>query len=274
MHFSLYYILLSSLFGAALLFGVNAFRTVRGQHSRWREFSWSTTHYYLYLLPLVLPLVLWLALYPDREQAYFFIACAVLGVIGESGFSLYWNTFFREPFWHYFVHTIWGQYTSLLNFIPWAIGGVLYLGVARLAGFEPHIEELSAFWIIFSSSLAALIVARLIWKTMHRRGSVRFRHEGAIPYLIVLLPILAAIGGTDYFFPDARILEAAAFFGLGAWVVEYFFGKGIVFFLGKRLWAYNYMATDNGHITPLSILPFALAGFWFMTVYYLVISIA
>lgn len=272
MHFSVFYIMLSAFFGAALLLSVNALRSIRGKRVRWCGFTWSTYHYYLYLLPLVMPLALWLALYPDRRQALFFIAAAILGVIGESGFSLYWNSFFREPFWHYFVHTIWGQYTSLLNFVPWAIGGVLYLGVSKLARFEPRIEELSAFWIIFASSLISLIAARLVWKALHERSSIHFRHQGVIPYLIVLLPIVAAVGGTAYFFPDARILEAAAFFGLGAWVVEYFFGKGIVFFLGKRLWAYNFMATDNGHITPLSIIPFALGGFWFMTVYYLVVS--
>jgi hypothetical protein len=265
-----FYIAGSILLGFILLFAVNAVRSLKGEKPKWHSFEWSTLSYYCFLLPFVIPILAWLFLYPNTHLAVFFALSAVLGVLGESAFSLYWHSFFTEPFWHYSIGTFWRQYSSILNFIPWAVGGILYLGVARFVHFTPNAEELSLFWITFFFSLVGLVLLRHCYKLIRGRTSITFKRITIPAYVIALLPLLLPIVVTASLFPSSNICTTAIFFGVGAWIVEYLFGKGCVYFVSRRLWVYNHVAWDEGHITPLSIIPFAFGGFWFMTLYYLI----
>ena len=74
--------------------------------------------------------------------------------------------------------------------------------------------------------------------------------------------MLLAIAVCTLAYGNIFILIAVAF-GLIGGLAEYLFGKATELFISKKLWAYNHMAMNKGHFTPLSLIFFSLAGFYF-----------
>lgn len=206
--------------------------------------------YYLLLLPVVIAFILFTIINKQENLIIFFTLAGIAGVIGETVFSIWWKLFFKKPFWTYSVQTLYKSYTSTLNFIPWAIGGVIYIAIAEYINYVPSTQNLTIFW--FSYLILVLIT---------------FLSKINENYFLFILPVVIPAIVTGALIP-------LICFGIIACLAEYAFGKVCYCFLSKKLWTYNYRALDNGHFTPLSIIPFSLAGFYFITIYTAIVQIS
>jgi hypothetical protein len=191
----------------------------------------------------------------------YFLVFALSGVIGETVFSFWWHHFFAKRFWVYQVDALFHSYTSLLNFIPWGAGGLLYLSIVGYLRVSPP----RTFYMIFSILVfLSVLVQIFIFNLYYRRNRKDFKfHEVnylnfGLFYLTLFIPVLV----TSFIY-GPWVLGITLAFGVVAGVVEYLFGKSTEFFISKKLWLYQYSSFDKGHFTPLSIPAFALAGFYF-----------
>lgn len=198
-----------------------------------------------------------------------FVVFAVAGVLGEALFSAWWHMFYAKKFWEYRVETLVHGYTSLLNFIPWGVGGLLYILLVNLLTPAQNLvlKNVSSgqgaavpFYIIFSISfLLGLAIQSIVWGMRSGRKFVRVDFEN---YLFFYLPFLLGLSSCAAVYGGQFLFLAVWFAVIGA-ASEYVFGKAVEFYISKKLWVYNYEAVDKGHFTPLSLLPFSLAGFYF-----------
>ena len=190
---------------------------------------------------------------------------AFAGVIGETLFSEWWKAFYAKSFWAYKVEAVAHSYTSFLNFIPWAIGGMLFLNILGITdGATLNYRAIAAaeipFYLIFA--LALLVGLLIQWIVFHSAGINKFKHASLSNYLFFIFPFLLALAVCVLVYSPNFVGIAVAFGILGAFF-EYLFGKACELFISKKLWTYKYLTIDNDHFTPLSLVPFSLAGFYF-----------
>lgn len=249
---------------------------LRGDTFKFTHFKFSVRNYYILMLPLAAP-SLFAAI--SKTSAYpllEFVFLAIAGVVGEVVFSIWWDAMFEKRFWVYRVQTMFKSYTSWLNFIPWAVGANLYLLIWRvfaqfvvdpLNARTPH-TSLPA-WQFAAITFGATLVAEalLLWLWRSARGQ-RFEAKNVsfANYALFCTPILVMLTGLGFIY-STNYFALFAVMAIVAWIAEYMFGKMCHLFLSKRLWSYTYAASDHGHITPLSIIPFGLAGFYFLFIY-------
>ena len=196
-----------------------------------------------------------------------FIVLGLAGIVGETLFSVWWHHFFSKRFWVYTEAPIFHGYTSLLNFIPWAIGGSIFLSIVKsmlgsIGGNFPGLEKI--FSVTF---LVGLVIQIVIFKTLVK---TKF-HKATLGSLVFIYsPIFLSIFTLWQTFGN-QILWISLSFGTIACFTEYLFGKFIQSLLSKKLWLYTYVAVDGGHFTPLSIPFFTLAGFYFWIIVRIII---
>ncbi|OIN93066.1 hypothetical protein COS81_01125 [candidate division WWE3 bacterium CG06_land_8_20_14_3_00_42_16] len=217
-------------------------------------------------------------MYHSLKPLFFFSLFAVAGVFGESIFSFWWDCLFDKRFWVYGVKPIFHSYSSLLNFVPWGAGGMLYLAILEVLGMKflnplYHVSFFSdkPFYVIFSLGFISILIFTFVFAYLARRRKkwgFEFRKVNIANYLTFCLPItiplltLSIFSAIDYFY-------LTVFFGFIAFIFEYLFGKFLVFFISKKFWYYTYFTFDRKHSTVLIILPAAAGGFLFWTVYLL-----
>lgn len=269
------YLLFVGISGVTLLLCVNILRFLQGKHFKIAGFEFSKLHYYIMMSPFLGALILQSILSQSSEQLIIFILFAVAGVIGETLFSLIWHALYEKGFWKYKVQTLFNNYTSLLNFIPWGVGGLLYLQVIRILNiplpddfFASDFGHPLMLWgILFTATLLITFIIRYLQKNRsrdddsHKYTTVTIRNYlvfGA-PFLLSTLTLGIVV--------DLRFVLIGVIFGIYAFVSEYLFGKMCVFFVSKKLWTYTYKTFDNNHATLLALIPFGMAGFYFWTVY-------
>ncbi len=194
-----------------------------------------------------------------------FTVFALAGVIGEVLFSEWWKAFYAKSFWTYKIKTTIHSYTSLLNFLPWGIGGILFLNI--LNAITAPISDASAgsgvdipFYIPFA--LSFLIGFLIQWVIFYGSGMKKFKRANLANYLFFIFPFLLSLTVCGFVY-SLNFIGIAIAFGITASFFEYLFGKATKFFISKKLWTYNHLAIDNGHFTPLVLIPFSLAGFYF-----------
>lgn len=240
-----------------LIAGIASTQLVLHKKVRFDRFAYSSRNYYLLLTPLVIPLVLLWVYTGDLFTPAVFVLCAVGGMLGEVLFSIYWNTIFTTKFWEYKVRTLYHAYSSTLNAIPWGIGGLLYLELATIANFTPPPQKIVFFGSVLLCTVFLTTIYTTMWKKRHHTVTLT-------TYAYAMIPFITALIATSIAYADTTILRVALLFGSVAMVAEYIFGKLSSRCISKKLWVYTHMTYDHGHITPLSFLPFSLAGFWFI----------
>lgn len=242
------------------MLAVNVIRIACGQKPKFSHFHFSTKNYYIFILPFLLPIFL-----GNFQSMVLFAFFGFVGMLGESIFSLWWNTFYSNRFWDYKISTIFNKYSSNLNFVPWGIGGLLYTSLQGSFGFIWNPSYVLLITTTFILSVALYSVTRLSLKkrTFQVHKNVTLKN-----YLWFCFPCFASLALAVRLM-GWQFLYLALAFGLGGIVIEFLFGKACSFFIGHRLWTYNYWSRDKGHITPLSFIPFALAGFYFSLAHYI-----
>jgi hypothetical protein len=264
------------LWGSVLLMIINLKRFLQGKPLKFTQFEFTNFSYHLMMSTFIVDLV-FAALVFDRINALFLFAfLAVTGILGETVFSIIWDTYFDKKFWEYKVSTIFNDYSSLLNFIPWGVGGFLYLtilnAISNVIGERMLSQALSLenfwqwdllrMWLVYGAILLSITVFRIIF--LGSLPKIEFKQVNLGNYIVFVFPFLAAIAYITATDGLHHILIFISFATI-AFIAEYLFGKMCKLFVNKKLWTYTYLTFDHQHITPLAMIPFVMAGYWFWT---------
>ncbi len=265
--FFIYYAISIIVLRLFLLILININRGIKTLPPKFSSFKFSHYSYYLMMSAFVIPVLIWPLITGEDKYTIYFLCFAITGVIGETLLSFLLDTFFDKRFWIYRVDTLLKSYTSSLNFIPWGVGGLIYIGISEFFNFFPTFQELVIFWLVFILAGLILLLSIVINRfTVKNKKNLEFERVDLKSYSLAFAGFILAILITSVLFRNSLFIVVAILFGVIAWVAEYKFGKMCVHFISKRLWVYVYNAKDHGHITSLSIIPFSLAGFYFITI--------
>ena len=252
---------LGTLFGIAQGYGFFVIAgTALGKSSLLADERFSRVKFYALMgwVPLVFSA---LALAYDLRFLAFFLLAAVSGIAAEVLVSLVWRTFFSEPIWSYSYGAMARGFTSTLNFLPWATGGLLFHATSLLLrnglGDESGFSVRAA--LVFAISLSAgLLVAWLLkWTTSARHG--RFSKPA---FAMFCLPIAVAALSLSALCSPAYLIRMAAFAGVG-FVTEYGYGRGMRVFFERGLWTYHPWKIDGGHSSYVTFPLWSIGGMFF-----------
>lgn len=232
-----------------------------------KYFSFSPLHYYILVSPLVAGVIIQFVRINSFEPIMYFATFGVAGVIGESLVSVWWHRYFSRRFWFYTAETLYHKYTSWLNFIPWGIGGMLYISIFNSFGVpfnDPRFDfaEFILFLVFTIGICLQLIIYRLL---ISKNSQNRFHTLSSANIIFFYAPIAFFIAVLAQIY-GYQMLHIAISFGLVACLAEYLFGKATEYFILKKLWIYTYVSLDRGHFTPLAIPFFIIGGFYFWAV--------
>ena len=199
-----------------------------------------------------------LAITLDWRYLAFFAIAGVAGIGGELLVSVIWRWFFREPIWTYSYQSVLSGYTSTINFLPWAVGALLFHATARLLGLgtppqllEPMLVSATAFVVTM-----ALVLPARRWTSAHQR---RFSKTA---FALFCLPIVAtAIALGTICSPTYYALMIA--FSIVGFLTEYGYGRSMSVFFERSLWTYNHWQIDGGHTSFVTLPLWALGGLYF-----------
>jgi hypothetical protein len=225
----------------------------------------SVSKYYLRIILPIISLVIILSFIEnDLSFLIYFLLFGILGMIGETLFSWLWDIFYPKIFWDYKVQTLFKNYTSYLNLIPWGLGGFVYWfcfiklsdGLVTLS--SKNIEFIYVSIIFFAIQLLTISV-RLILK----KKKFEFKKVNILNIWYLYLPFIVSLVYLTMLV-DTRYLSIILITGIIVFLFEYSFGKVCHWVLGSRLWVYNYYSFDKGHITFLSIPAFMQGAVYFL----------
>lgn len=241
-----------------------------------KVFLFNRRNYYLLMFILASPILL-KGIIIGRLEYYLvmFLVYGLLGMIGETAFSILWKTFYKSRFWTYTEDTIFGSYSSKLNLIPWGIGGFLYLHTINLlfdlfgTGLNSFIRPFSLDYAsnhyLFIAILAGLLGYGAIKLYMVFLRKEKFDTVNIKNYLLFISPFILLLTILTIFVNPILVI-ILIISGFVAFICEYLFGKLVSLLMGKQLWTYNFLSYDNKHITPLSIIPFIMGAFFYLLV--------
>jgi hypothetical protein len=214
-----------------------------------------------YLLMGWVPLAfLSLALLIDPRYLALFVAAGCLGVLGELLVSVVWRWYFHEPIWTYSYRSVLRGYTSTLNFLPWAVGALLFCETRRvLGGSSSESEPLLTTAIVSAAALAA--GSAVAWP-LARLTSARRREFSRRAFAVFCLPILATAAVLAAVV-HPRYLALMAAFSVVGFTTEYTYGRGMSLFFERGLWTYNHWKIDGGHTSFVTLPLWALGGLYF-----------
>jgi hypothetical protein len=192
-----------------------------------------------------------------HQYIFLFFIFSIVGILGESLFCYCWKLLHGERFWDYKIGTLFNGYSSWLNIIPWGLGGYLYVFIyeyIQSVSFNPYEYELGIIWGV----VAFMLLFPFVFSFLLHQKPTRNISKSA---LILFLPLLFIAS------LDIVMLIFLISGSLIAGVLEYLYGKVMSCIFGKKLWVYNILPRDGGHISLVAPLGFALAGIWFLAVY-------
>lgn len=230
---------------------------------RFNKFKFSIRNYYLLFAIFIIALFVYSLKINSFMPIVIFLAFSILGVIGETFVNFWWRMFFGKRLWSYNTQTLYHKHTSFLNFIPWGIGGYLYLIIANQIAPISDYTKLSFIFLFLFPVLAT--IQKLIFDLFKPYTHFKFDTVNLINLLFFYFPIFITIGFAILIY-GWNILLIFILFAIIATTAEYLFGKIFESTISKKLWTYNYLSFDNGHFTPISILLFAYGGFYFLIV--------
>ncbi len=244
---------------------------LRTKHFKYHQFPFSRQNYYILTSNFLIALAIASSIHHSTWLIAIFFIFGIAGIIGESGFSFWWKAFFDKRIWVYESDTVFNSFTSILNFFPWAIAGFFYVVLSQRFGLQGEFAKiimnqtlnLSVFF--FGSLLISLLIAFAIRE--RRKISFQVREFNWWTYLLFCLPIVTLVVYLTAI--DKRFMILSIAFGLGAFIAEFLLGKFIEFFISKKLWYYSYAALGKKYSSPVNIIPFIFAGYYFLLVYVL-----
>jgi hypothetical protein len=186
-----------------------------------------------------------LALVVNLRYLALFLAAGILGVVGELIVSALWLHFFDQPIWTYSHRSKLGGATSSLNFLPWAVGALVFQISGELmgAGSDPHASLLKPVLVsaaAFSLGLGVAVSARRATRRKNRHFTRRAFALFCLPIATTALA-LGVLCGPEY------VLRMTIFAPLG-FATEY---------------AYNHWQIDGGHSSFVTFPLWALGGLYF-----------
>ena len=244
---------------------------VRTNKLKINKFAFSERNYYILLSGFIVGILIQSILQNSYKSFIVFIIFGIAGVIGETLFSIWWHTFFGKRFFVYSVDTLMHSYTSTLNFVPWAIGGYIYLEISKVViGREKIIQifqNLNTYYYVFGIFFLIIFLEIIVFYTFikARLPESKFHKVTFFNFIFIFFSLFYVIFYFVFYFGNEFIV-LTILFGLIAVSLEYLFGKATQFFISKKMWIYSYGAIDKGHFTPFSIPAFIMAGYYFLLV--------
>ncbi len=217
-------------------------------------FTWRRFYLLMGWAPLTF---LTLALAVDIRYLAFFLVAGVAGIVGELLLSVLWRSFFREPIWTYTYGAKAAGFTSTLNFLPWAIGGLIFQVVGRLvhpARFSP-MRPMLVSAIAFTVAFALVSAVRLF--TRPHGGA--FSKTGLALFCLPIATTSVALAR----FCDPIYLPLMAAFAVVGTLTEYGYGRSMSYLFERGLWSYNHGKLDDGHTSYITLPLWALGGLYF-----------
>ena len=198
-----------------------------------------------------------LALIVDVRYLAFFVVAGLAGIAGELLLSVLWRAFFREPIWTYTFGAQAAGFTSTLNFLPWAVGGLLFQVAGRLV--RP--ERVDPARPMAVSIVAFAIGLTIAWgiRALTRPSDGAFSR---VALLLFCIPILAT-GGALAILCDPGYLPLMALCAVVGSTTEYGYGRSMSYLFEKELWSYNHGKIDGGHTSYVTLPLWALGGLYF-----------
>lgn len=199
------------------------------------------------------------ALVSPRYLALFLVA-GLAGILGEIAVALLWRGFFRIPIWTYSHRAVLSGHTSTLNFLPWAVGALLFQLTGRAASSEPG-SALAVLRPMLVSAVALAAGLALAWPA-RRHTSARDGTFSGLAFAVFCAPIgLTALALGLAFGPRYPLLMTA--FAIVGFATEYGYGRGMSLFFERGLWTYNHLKIDGGHTSFVTLPLWALGGLYF-----------
>ena len=195
----------------------------------------------------------------DARYLALFVVAGVAGIVGELLVSLLWRGYFHEPIWTYSYRSVLAGYTSTINFLPWAVGALLFVETGRLAGGEPSLG--ASLHAMLVSALALAMGLSMSWPARRLTAARDGRFSpGALA--LFCLPIALTAGALGVLC-GARYPLLMLAFALVGFVTEYAYGRGMSVFFERGLWKYNHWRIDEGHTSFVTLPLWALGGLYF-----------
>jgi hypothetical protein len=191
----------------------------------------------------------------------FFFAAGASGIAAEVLVSIVWRAFFSEPIWSYSFGAVARGFTSTLNFLPWATGGLLFHATGRcFRTLHPQADVFPArAAIVFAVSLAVGLA--FAWP-LSRATSARRGVFSKSAFAVFCLPIgLAAIALATLCSPIYLVLMSA--FAAVGFITEYGYGRGMRVFFDRGLWTYHPWKIDDGHSSYVTFPLWSIGGMFF-----------
>jgi hypothetical protein len=190
----------------------------------------------------------------------FFVAAGLSGIVMEVLVSLVWRAFFREPIWSYSYGAVASGFTSTLNVLPWAAGGLLFHATALV--FRPWLRD-EGFplhdAVVFALALAAGV--SVAWP-LHRAVCTRGGAVSKRAFAIFSLPIALSAVALAVFSTPVYLLLMVTFAGVG-FVTEYGYGRSMRVFFDRGLWVYHPWTIDEGHSSYVTFPLWSIGGLYF-----------
>jgi len=223
------------------------------------DLKFSLTKFYVLMgwVPLAF---LALAVLISPRYLLLFVATGVMGIVGELIVSVAWRRFFAEPIWTYSYRSVLAGYTSTLNFLPWAVGALLFCETRRVLGGPAPVAWSfdRPMWV----SAAGLGIGLVLSWPLSRFTTARARRFTRLAFAVFCLPIAAAGVALALWVSPRYLLLMAAFAGVG-FFTEYTYGRGMSLFFERGLWTYNHWKIDHGHSSFVTFPLWALGGLYF-----------
>jgi hypothetical protein len=190
----------------------------------------------------------------------FFVAAALAGILGELMVSLAYHRFLGAPIWTYSYGAKSRGYTSTLNVLPWAFGGLLFQQLGLVAGVVWPTTVTTAR--VVAVSAAALVASCLaLWPL--RRFIRTPREEFSVgAFALFCAPIACVALAVGLLCAPQLALLMLASSPLG-FITEYAYGRIMSLFFEEPLWRYRHLRIDDGHTSFVTLPLWALGGLYF-----------
>ncbi len=193
-----------------------------------------------------------------RYLAFFFLA-GTAGIIGELLVSLLWRSYFDEPIWIYSYGAKVRGDTSTLNFLPWAVGALLFHLTSKVLGADESLAELQRPMLVATLAVAGGVLLGFPLRMLTSARQRQFSRGGFAVFCLPIATTAVALGVTcGPWWPAAM-----AAFAVVGFYTEYSYGRGMSLFFARGLWTYQRWPIDEGHSSFVTFPLWALGGLYF-----------
>lgn len=201
-----------------------------------------------------------LAVFSGGRYLALFFAAACAGIAGELLVSHAYHRFLGSPVWTYSYGARSSGYTSTLNVLPWAFGGLLFQQLGLVAGLAwPTTAPVGEVIVVSGAALGAGCLA--LWPLRRFTAAAEGRFSIAA-FALFCAPIgVVALALTVLCGPRYGLLMLA-FSPLG-FITEYAYGRIMSLFFEEPLWRYQHLRIDHGHTSFVTLPLWALGGLYF-----------